>query len=198
MGVGGAGSGFPGGSAFLPALVACLGFGCAAAPERVPDPVGLAALLGEMRVAAVAVAAGGGLGGAASRQLAEYEVRGVLRQSTLDWLELRRRFSPEGEIQLDIRIETFYLRGPLAARWWPELGAPDRIAVRVRVRRGAEDLAYFQRVLESRVGGSDWADSEARAQRLARRLGQRVAEAFRVPDDSLAFAFPSSHRAPGR
>lgn len=180
MRVGGGGSGFPDGRSALLAvtLSACLGLGCATSPRHSPGPEGLAELLGELRVAAVAVEEGGELGLAERRSLAEYEVLGVLRQSTLDWLEQRRRFSRQGELRVGIRVEALYLRGPLVARWWPGLGARDRLAVQVTLRRGDVELKRFESFVESRVGGRDWADSGARARRLARRLGQRVAEAF--------------------
>ena len=166
------------GGALLPALLAGLALGCAASPAPSPHAERLQDLLGSLRVASLSVEAGVEIGEAPRDDLVEYDISGVLRQSALDWLEQRRRFSPQGEIRVVVRIQDLRLRGPLAARWWPGLGAPDRHAVQVSARQGEVELARFERRVESRVGGRDWADSGARAQRLARRLGQRVAEAL--------------------
>jgi len=149
-----------------------------ASPDRFSEPEVLPELRGTLRVASLGVEAGGELVIAQRSSLAEYGVSGVLRQSALDWLEQRRRFSPQGELRVDIRIRVLHLRGSLAARWWPEWVAPDRLVVGVVVKREGVDLVRFERSVESRLGGSDWADTRARARRLARRLGQRVAEAF--------------------
>ena len=72
-------------------------------------------------------------------------------------------------------VESLRLRSGLAARWWPGLGVPDRLAVRVTLHRGEARLHSFETFVESRLGGEDWGDPRERARRLARRLGQRVA-----------------------
>ena len=141
-------------------------------PEVLPEG------LGALRVAQLVVEAEASLPASQRSDLVEYDVPGALRQSALDWLEQRDRFSPQGEVRVKVRIRSLHLRGSLAARWWPAWAARDRLGVEVTVEREGVEVARFQRSLESRLGGSDWADPRARARRLARRLGQRVAEAF--------------------
>lgn len=159
----------------IAAFFAGLGLACALSPEQPPDPKDLARHWGALRIADVEVETSGQLAPSDLRGLARYEVPAVLRQSTLDWLEQHQRFHRQGELRVEIRVEALRLRSAFAARWWPGLGAPDRLAVRVTLRRGDARLQGFATFVESRLGGSDWGDPGERARRLARRLGQRVA-----------------------
>ena len=159
----------------ITALIAGLGLACALPPEQSPAPQEQARVLGTMRVSDVEVESSAQLAPGALRSLSSYEVPAVLRQSTLDWLEQHERFGQQGELRVEIRVESLRLRSALAARWWPGLGAPDRLAVGVTLHRGEAWLHSFETFVQSRLGGDDWGDPRERARRLARRLGQRVA-----------------------
>ncbi|MFP8875344.1 MAG: hypothetical protein VCB99_00235, partial [Myxococcota bacterium] len=159
----------------IAALLAGLGFACALLPEQPPVPQAPARDLGALRVSDVEVETSAQLAPSGLRSLSNYEVPEVLRQSTLDWLEQHQRFGRQGELRVEIRVEALHLRSAFAARWWPGLGAPDRLAVRVTLHRGEVRLHGFEAFVESRLGGNDWGDPRERARRLARRLGQRVA-----------------------
>ena len=89
----------------ITALFSGLALACTLAPERPREAEGVAPQWDALRVAAVEVEASGELTPGDLRSLARYEVKRVLRQSTLDWLEHHQRFGLQGELRVEIRVD---------------------------------------------------------------------------------------------
>lgn len=134
-------------------------------------------LTGEARVGRVEVTADAQLLSAGQRKLLRrHEAATVLRQSALDWLDARGHFARKGELLLQVQIRAVRLRSELAALLLGGAAGADSLEVSVRVTRGGEELKIFAAHVTSSAGGRDWKDPGDRLQRMARRLGQRVAD----------------------
>jgi hypothetical protein len=147
-----------------------LALACASAPVAVcelPPPAP------EERYAAVEVAIGPGL---ALDPAAAARAAAVTRQSVLDWLEQRGRFAPDGAASLQLTLESARLRSAVTAWGFAWIARPDHLFARVALRRGTDESPRCPARVESALAGWSWRDREARLDRLARRLGQRVAE----------------------
>ena len=147
-----------------------LALGCASAPDAVcaldpPAP--------ELRYAAVEVALGPGL---SLDPTAAARVAAQTRQSALDWLEQRGRLAPDGGATVAVTIESARLRSALTAWAFAWATSPDHLSARVALRSGSERTPRCPARVESALAGWSWRDPDTRLDRLARRLGQRVAE----------------------
>lgn len=110
------------------------------------------------------------------QQLERVEAPLLLRISALDWFEHEGRFEREGETRLLVEVTGLSLRSVLSTWLWPDLPAPDVLAIRVRVRDPAGTRHAFDWEERTQVGGWEWRDPDVRLERLARRLGRRIAE----------------------
>ena len=99
-----------------------------------------------------------------------------VRQSALDWLEQRDRLRPDGELTLLVTVDSARLRSAPTAWLFGWAAAPDHLAAQVSVLSGLERATRCPARVESALAGYSWRDPEARLERLARRLGQRIAE----------------------
>ena len=147
-----------------------LSLACASAPVALCD---LAPPAPEERYAAVEVALGAGL---ALDPAEAARAAAVTRQSTLDWLEQRGRLAPDGGASILLTVDSARLRSALATWLFAWVAHPDHLSVRVSLRRGADSSARCPARVESALAGWSWRETEARLDRLARRLGPRVAE----------------------
>ena len=148
-----------------------LGLGCASAPVAHCD---LAPVQESGRFARVEVALApdaGSLAPEAADRLAVW-----VRESALDWLEQRDRLAADGQLALLVTIESARLRGPATAWLFAWAAAPDHLAAEVSVLRGLDRTARCPVQVESALAGWSWRDRDARLERLARRLGRRIAE----------------------
>lgn len=153
------------------AAAALLALACAG-PPPLPEPV--APAHGEP-VGGVQVAPGPGLPGRAAALLEEERALAVLRQSTLDWLEQGERLDPRSELEVRVEVESLELRSPAVAWLFSALAGPDRLAVRVELRRRGDAVRTFHTGAASALSGFAWRDRGERLRRLARRVGHRVA-----------------------
>jgi len=103
-------------------------------------------------------------------------VAAMTRQSALDWLEQRGRLAPGGGGSVAVTIDSAALRSAGVAWLFAWAVPPDHLSARVSLRRGAEHTPRCSARVESALAGWSWRDPDARIDRLARRLGQRVAE----------------------
>jgi hypothetical protein len=154
--------------------IAALGLGCAAPSAPPCDP--WSRQLGQVARVEVSLAPdAGSLDPEASARLVA-----TVRQSALDWFEQRGRFATEGQLALRVTIDSVRLRGTVSTWLFGWVAAPDHLAARVSVEREhTRDLVNGNLCparVESALAGWSWRDREARLDRLARRLGQRVAE----------------------
>jgi hypothetical protein len=127
----------------------------------------------EERYAGVAVALAPGL---SLDPAAAARVAAVTRQSALDWLEQRGRLAPDRGSSVAVTVDSARLRSALSTWLFAWTAPPDHLAARVSLRRGAEHEPRCSARVESALAGWSWRDPEARLDRLARRLGQRIAE----------------------
>jgi len=100
----------------------------------------------------------------------------VVRQSARDWLEHGERLAPDGAYALEVTIESARLRSGWVTWLFAWAAAPDHAAARVSVLRDGERVASYPVRVESALAGYSWRDPDARLDRLARRLGHRLAE----------------------
>jgi hypothetical protein len=100
----------------------------------------------------------------------------TVRQSARDWLDQGGRLAADGELSLVVSVESARLRPAWKTWLFAWAAAPDHLAARVLVLRGAERLSSTPVRVESALGGWAWRDPEERLDRLARRLGRRLAE----------------------
>jgi hypothetical protein len=154
------------------ALGGAFALACAGAPP--PLPATPPRISGE--IAEVQVTLADELAPRDAHSLREGHAAGTLRQSLLDWLEQAERLDPHGELRVRIELRGLRLRSSavswLLAGWAP----PDRLDASVIVLRGSEEVARYPTAASSTLGGWAWRDPARRLDRLARRLGGRVAE----------------------
>ena len=100
----------------------------------------------------------------------------LVRQSARDWLEQRDRLAPDGALSLELRIDSARLRSAWVTWLFAWAAAPDHLSAQVSVLRGLERAARCPVRVESALAGYAWRDPDARLERLARRLGHRIAE----------------------
>jgi hypothetical protein len=100
----------------------------------------------------------------------------AVRQSARDWLEQGDRLASGGELSLVVSVESARLRPGWVTWLFSWAAAPDHLAAQVMVLRGAERLSIAPVRVESALGGWAWRDPDERLDRLARRLGQRLAD----------------------
>lgn len=136
-------------------------------PPLLPDGASVADLRVELAAS---------LDPAERKRLERVDVRELLRLSALDWFEHEKRFAPNGSVEILVEVLALSLRAAPAVWLWPDLGSPDALAVRVHVRLPKEAREAFTWEEQTRVGGWEWRDADARLERLARRLGRRIAE----------------------
>jgi hypothetical protein len=103
-------------------------------------------------------------------------VAAVTRQSALDWLEQRGRLAPESGRSVAVTVDSARLRSAGVAFLFAWAAPPDHLSARVSLSRGTEDTPRCSARVESALAGWSWRDPDARLDRLARRLGQRVVE----------------------
>ena len=101
---------------------------------------------------------------------------GSVRQSARDWLEQRDRLAPDGDLSLQVRVDALRLRSSGVAWLFSWAAAPDHLGAQVTVLRGLERVDRCPARVESALSGYSWRDPDARLDRLARRLGHRIAE----------------------
>lgn len=155
------------------ALLGLAALACAGAPPAEAPPAPVAGRVGRVEVTLASDAVGRGLPADALRSL-----RAVLRQSARDWLEQEDRLAPDaapGALALEIRLESLRLRSGLVTWLFAWAAAPDHLAARVRVLRDGAPVSEGALRVESRLAGYSWRDPAPRLERLARRLGRRVA-----------------------
>ena len=154
-----------------------LALGCATArgPEAppVPPPLPASVLVSDLRVALSET-----LPEADRAALLAAEIPSVLRFGALDWFDHVERFDVRASLVLFVEVREVHLRSQLSTWLWPERVAPDRLRVLVRFRDATgfwrhEDFEWLE---TTRVGGWDWRDPQDRLERMARRLGRRIAE----------------------
>lgn len=155
-------------------LLAIAGLGAALACASPPGAVcELAPPAPEERYAGVEVALAPGL---SLDPAAGARVAAVTRQSALDWLEQRGRLAPDGGSSVAITVDSARLRWALSTWLFAWAAPPDHLAARIALRRAAEHEPRCAVRVDSALAGWSWRDPEARRDRLARRLGQRIAE----------------------
>ena len=166
----------------LRGLAVSLGLGasvlaCGGAPA--PQPALHPAALGpDALVADVRVKSAASLSAGDTRALDAVAVDQVVRQSALDWLEHRQRFHRDGAIRVTVLLRALRLRSWLVAWVWPDWSGVDSLAADVTVLRGSQVLMRFPARADSSIGGWEWRASGERLDRLARRLGRTIIEAF--------------------
>ena len=147
------------------------GLACAAAPAPPCDPGSAPQDARFARVEVAIAPAGASLDAEAAARLVA-----LVRQSARDWLELRGRTAPDGELSLIVTVDSVRLRSAWVTTLFAWAAPPDHLAARVSLRRAAEREPRCDARVESALAGWSWRDPELRLDRLARRLGQRVAE----------------------
>ena len=155
----------------LAALLGLLALGCAGA-DVAPPSVFRAPTTGRVARVEVSFSAPDATG------LARAEAgrtAAVVRQSARDWLEHGQRLAADGPLALEVSLDSLCLRSSLVTWLFSWAAAPDHLAARVVVRRRGTRVAAFPLRVESALAGFAWRDPEARLERLARRLGHRVA-----------------------
>jgi len=158
------------GSRLLAIAALGLALGCAG------PPVALCELLPpapEERYSGVEVALAPGL---PLDPAAAARVAALTRQSALDWLEQRGRLAPGGASSVAVTVESARLRGAWTAFLFAWAAPSDHLSAQVSLQRGDERTARCPARVESALAGWSWRDPETRLDRLARRLGQRIAE----------------------
>jgi hypothetical protein len=158
---------------FALAVLACATLACAGSDVPAASPA--LAVEGRFSRVTVSVTEGGTQPfgpDAASRTAA------TVRQSARDWLEHEDRLAFEGELELEVDVDAAHLRGALTTWLFAALVPPDYLAATVSVRREGALAARYPVRVESALAGYGWRDREERLDRLARRLGQRVAESL--------------------
>jgi hypothetical protein len=100
----------------------------------------------------------------------------LVRQSARDWLEQRDRLSTDGELTLLVAIDGARVRSAAVAWLFAWLAAPDHLTAQVSVLRGLDRESRCPVRVESALSGYSWRDPDARLERLARRLGHRIAD----------------------
>lgn len=155
----------------IAALGLWLGLACASAPaprcDRASEPE-------TGRFARVEVALAPDASSLAPKAAAELLV--WVRQSALDWLEQGDRLAPGGELTLLVTIDSARLRSAATTWLFGWAAAPDHLAAQVSVLHGLERATRCPARVESALAGYSWRDPDARLERLARRLGRRIAE----------------------
>jgi hypothetical protein len=151
--------------------IAALGLACASPPAPRCDP-SLGPETG--RFARVEVAIAPDEASLAPKAAAEVVV--WVRQSALDWLEQRDRLARDGDLTLLVTIDSARLRSAATTWLFAWAAAPDHVAARVSVLHGLDRADRCPARVESALSGYSWRDPDARLERLARRLGQRIAE----------------------
>ena len=152
------------------ALLAFTALACAGAPPAPPPPAPVAGPFERVEVDLADGSIAGRLGPDDARRL-----RAVVRQSARDWLEQADRLAAPAPLALEVRLDSLRLRSAAVTWLFAWAVAPDHLAARVRVLRdGAEVSAGSVRV-ESALAGFSWRDPGPRLERLARRLGRRIA-----------------------
>jgi hypothetical protein len=156
----------------LAIAAAVLGLACASAPpvEPASRPAPVAGRYARVEVALAQRGAPCLEADAAARLAA------VVRQSARDWLEQRERLAPDGAYALAVTVDSARLRSAWVTWLFAWVAAPDHVAARVSVLRDGAPVAGYPVRVESALAGYSWRDPDARLDRLARRLGHRLAE----------------------
>ncbi len=155
-----------------PLAVAALALACAGAPVPEPD---FQSAPEDARYARVEVSLAPGAASSLDPEARAQLVTWV-RQSARDWLEQRGRLAPDGECSLVVTVDSARLRSSWVTWLFAWAAAPDHLEAQVFVLRGLDRVASHARRVESALAGYAWRDPEARLERLARRLGRRIAE----------------------
>lgn len=153
--------------------IAVLALACAAPPKPC-DPSGYPrGQVGRVEVSLAPSA--GSLDAEASARLAA-----TVRQSALDWFDQKGRFAADGPLALLVTIDSVRVRGTVAAGLFGWVSGDDHLSARVGIEReDTRDLVAAELCpvrVESALAGWSWRDPDARLERLARRLGHRIAE----------------------
>jgi hypothetical protein len=148
-----------------------LGLACAGGPAPRCELASEAAPGRFAQVEVTVVGDAASLGAESTARLA-----GLVRQSARDWLEQRDRLAPDGELTLQVTVDVARLRSSTVTWLFSWAVPPDQLAAQVAVRRGEERTSRCPARVESALAGYSWRDPDPRLERLARRLGHRVAE----------------------
>ena len=100
----------------------------------------------------------------------------LLRVSSLDWFEHEHRFDREGDVYLEVEVKGVSRAGVMSTWLWRGLVGEDWLEVRVTVRDSGGLREDFTLTERTAVEGWEWRDADARLDRMARRLGRRIAE----------------------
>ena len=152
------------------ALLCCAGADPAAPPpetKRLPEAA---------RVADVRLVLGEGLGAQERSTLERLDVASLVRLAALDWFEHEHRFDPEGGIEIEVEVLSLTLVGAVPTWLWRSLAGGDALEVRVRVRDRSGPQSEFVLTERTAVAGWEWRNPDDRLDRMARRLGRRIAE----------------------
>jgi hypothetical protein len=152
------------------ALLACAGTD---APAADPDPVPLS---DQARVAGLRVTLAGTLSVAERETLERIDVPMLVRLAALDWFEHESRFDLAGQVTLEVEVLALSLEGAVPVWLWRGLAGEDWLEVRVRVHDASGLHDDFILTERTGVEGWEWRDADARLDRMARRLGRRIAE----------------------
>jgi len=159
--------------ALLPVALALAALACV----RAEAPAGSEAQPVEGRFSRVTVVLSDSGARPFGREAAE-RTAATVRQSARDWLEHDDRLAASGELELEVDLESLHLRSAVTTWLFSSLAEPDHLAAIVSVRREGALAARYPVRVESALAGYGWRDREERLDRLARRLGQRVAESL--------------------
>jgi hypothetical protein len=158
------------------ATLALGALGCAGPPPEgvvtSPQPIG-----GQFAGVEVSFAALEGVGAGFDLEPADADqLRATVRQSALDWLENANRLSDHGSLDLYVALDSLRLRSATVTWLLAWAAPPDHLAAEVQVARAGVAVARYRVRVESGLDGYSWRDPAARLDRLARRLGRRLAE----------------------
>jgi hypothetical protein len=155
----------------LVALLAALAPGCAGRGVEGPPDEGMRVAGGVARVDVAFAPPGAGRlePDEATRTAA------TVRQSARDWLEHSGRLASDGDLAVAVALDSLRLRGAFSTWLLAWAVPPDHLSAHVVVSRSGRPVADFPLRVESALAGFGWRDRESRLDRLARRLGQRLA-----------------------
>ncbi len=158
------------------ALLVAASLACAAPPPSAEAPPGPLLPSGS-RVRLLEVVPDPERLSASDRELlADGEVASRVRQGALDALEQRRRFDPQGDATVRVRLVQVRLRSRLTTLLLSHRAGADQLTAEVDVERGGAPVGMLRIAATTALGGLEWRDPEKRLQRLARELARRISE----------------------
>ena len=157
-------------------MLACV-FGSGCAGKDLPlEAVAPQMLLDLDRIADLRVTLGGDLSDSDRKTLELVDVPMLIRLAALDWFDHDGRFDIEGQISFEVEVLALALAGAIPVWLWRGWAGDDRLEVKVRVLDAGVFREDFSLTERTGVEGWEWRDADARLDRMARRLGRRIAE----------------------